>query len=161
MSTATPEAPTTNGVAPDDPTDPEAAPERPPEPPQPDEQPMPDQDLPPDGDQPADTPPNEAEADLPNGDDHASDEAIELILGSDNQLSLSVGGKKPTASEFKVVGGAVAVEGQFKKGDIVRAEVTLRVGEVAFADKVDGEGTITDTTRRHKARIESIRRIES
>jgi hypothetical protein len=162
MSTATPEA--VNGDAPpiSDPTDPEAAPERPPEPPQPDEpQPPADPDAPPDGDQPADTPPNEAQADLPNGDDHASDEAIELILGSDNQLSLSVGGKKPTASEFKVVGGAVAVEGQFKKGDIVRAHVTLRVGEVAFADKVDGEGTITDTTRRHKARIESIRRIES
>lgn len=131
-----------------DPTDPTAAPETPPEPQPPAPEP------PAEGD-------NAPEADLPNGEDHDSDDdAMEAFLGTGPQLSLAVGGKQPTASKFSIVGGAVAMEGQFKKGETVRAEVELRVGEVHFVDKVDGDGNVTATTRKHQARIESIRRIE-
>jgi hypothetical protein len=160
MSTATPEA--VNGDAPpiSDPTDPEAAPERPPEPPQPDEQPMPDQDLPPDGDQPADTPPNEAEADLPDGDDHGEEAVSELLIEGNKQLSLNVGGAKPTESVFKIQGGKLSVEGQFSKGDIVQLAVTVRIGAVTVADKINSEhGNVESTTRAHIGRIEAARRV--
>jgi hypothetical protein len=159
MSTATPEA--VNGDAPpiSDPTDPEAAPERPPEPPQPDEQPMPDQDLPPDGDQPADTPPNEAEADLPNGEDHGDDDDPLAIAGSADQLSLDVGGLAPTISAL-TLSGAPNLSGEFEKGEVLTLELTVRVTEVKVTDSLDGEGNVKSTKRSHTAKVESARRTD-
>jgi hypothetical protein len=155
MSTATPEAPTTNGVAPDDPTDPEAAPERPPEPPQPPADP----DQPPDGDQPADTPPNEAEADLPNGEDHGDDDDPLAIAGSADQLSLDVGGLAPTISAL-TLSGAPNLSGEFEKGEVLTLELTVRVTEVKVTDSLDGEGNVKSTKRSHTAKVESARRTD-
>ena len=83
------------------------------------------------------------------------------VKGDGKQLTLSVGGETPTSSEFKLQGGKIALEGQFKKGQIVRFEVTARVGEVHFVDKVDSaSGEVTSTKRLHKARVEGVNRID-
>lgn len=82
-------------------------------------------------------------------------EAFEVTLeGSSNQLSFSVGGKKPTTSELKLQGGSIGLEGQFQKGETVVIRAEIRVGEVAFVDKIDSKtGQPVGSTRRHKARI--------
>jgi hypothetical protein len=145
-----------NGSAPDDdPTDPEAAPERPPEPPQPPADP----DQPPDGDQPADTPPNEAEADLPNGEDHGDDDDPLAIAGSADQLSLDVGGLAPTISAL-TLSGAPNLSGEFEKGEVLTLELTVRVTEVKVTDSLDGEGNVKSTKRSHTAKVESARRTD-
>lgn len=85
----------------------------------------------------------------------AQEDDFEIVLeGSTNQLSFAVGGKKPTASELKLQGGSIGLEGQFSKGETIVLRVEVRVGEVAFVDKIDSKtGQPVGSTRRHKARI--------
>ena len=100
------------------------------------------------------------DADLGDEGEGKQDEPEALSMAGDyEQMSLNVGGKKPTSSVFKVQGGKIDLEGEFRKGDIVRVEMTLRVGEVAVADKVDSTGNVASTTRTHKGRVEGVRRI--
>lgn len=97
---------------------------------------------------------------LPDETDAATNgEPEPTIEGANGQLSLKVGGHKVTASEFKLGGGSIAVEGEFEKGARVRLEIEAVVGEVHFVDTTDHVGTVTGTTRRHVARIDSLRRI--
>lgn len=86
------------------------------------------------------------------------DPAMPPIAGSAKQLSLDVGGEKVSASEFKLAGGSIPIEGEFKKGAIVVLEVECRVGKIEFEDTVDPSGTVTRTVRRHVAKMESARR---
>ena len=81
------------------------------------------------------------------------------IEGANGQLTMAVGGRKPDSSEFKIKGKAVAVEGQFEKGSMVRLEVMVSVNDLHFIDKKDHTGTVVHTTRRHIANVESVRRI--
>lgn len=77
-----------------------------------------------------------------------------VVKGTTEQLSFDVGGRGPTGSELRVVGGAIQVKGQFQKGQVIKAEVTLQVGEIAFRDKRDSQtGDVVDVKRAHKARI--------
>lgn len=82
------------------------------------------------------------------------------IEGATGQLSLNVGGHKVTASEFKLRGGSVAVEGQFAKGDRITLVVEAVVHRVEFQDKTDAAGEVTATTRRHIGTVEAVRRAE-
>jgi hypothetical protein len=100
----------------------------------------PDAEAPPAADPDAGTPPAEPE-----------------LIGS-GQLSLSVGGKQPTSSSFRMVGGAMPIEGSFKKGETVTLMVECQVREVAFKDTVDDSGSVTATERRHKATVIGVSR---
>lgn len=102
--------------------------------------------------QPAETPPG---PDPEPGQEPQEEPSDEITLeGTGGQLSLKVGGKAPTTSKFSVVGGAIAVDGQFAKGDTVVLRVEVRVGAVAFEDKIDSKtGQPVGCTRTHKARI--------
>lgn len=83
----------------------------------------------------------------------------ERVIGDHEQLTLNVGGAKVSASELKLRGASLPVDGEFKKGQLVRFEVLTRIGEVHFADKVDSTGTVVGTTRRHIAKVESVQRL--
>lgn len=83
------------------------------------------------------------------------------IEGTQGQLSLNVGGRKPDTSTVSLRGGQIAVEGQLQKGDTVTLLITARVGEVVIADKMDPAGFVKATTRRHVLRTESVRRLEN
>lgn len=82
-----------------------------------------------------------------------------VIQGDVTQLafagfSKAVGGKKPTGSTVRLSGGAFSVEGGLTKGKTYTFEVTARVGEVGYADKVDAKTTqAVDCNRKHVARI--------
>lgn len=79
-----------------------------------------------------------------------------MVEGTDGQLTFHVGGstsKRPTSSSLRIVGGRVDVSGQYEKGDLVKVEMTCRVGEVAFVDEVDEKTQqVVGCERRHKAR---------
>lgn len=85
-----------------------------------------------------------------------------IVEGSDGQLSLAVGGRKPTTSSLTLVGGKIDVEGQFKKGEIVVVQVECVVGEIAFKDLTDSKtNQVVGCARRHKARIVGSSIVES
>jgi hypothetical protein len=133
MDTATMDPPAAETQPGDPPVEPPADPPQEPTEPQEPEQPAgPD----PEGQQP----------------EEPSDEIT--LEGTGGQLSLKVGGKAPTSSQFKLVGGAIGVDGQFAKGDVVVLRVEVRVGAVAFEDKIDSStGQPIGCTRTHKARV--------
>lgn len=85
----------------------------------------------------------------------------ERIEGHRQQLTLLAGGEEPDSSSFKMQGGKVPVEGQFEKGDLIDLIVKVRVAEVDFVDKVDKDGYVVGTDRRHIAKPLSIRRYVS
>jgi len=95
-----------------------------------------------------------------SGEQGAFDEDEERIEGRRTQLSLLAGGEEPDSSSFKMQGGKVNVEGQFDKGDVIDLIVKVRVAEVDFVDKVDNDGYVVGTDRRHIAKPLSIRRAE-
>lgn len=73
------------------------------------------------------------------------------------QLSFAVGGKKPTATGLRLVGGKIDVDGSFSKGQTIEMTVIAVVGEVAFVDQVDAKTSqVVGCERRHKARIKSV-----
>jgi hypothetical protein len=89
-------------------------------------------------------------------DVYDGDEPDVLIVGS-GQLSFSVGGKRPTTSGLRLVGGKLDVEGSFTKGETVVLRVEAVVGEVAFIDQVDAKtDQVVGCERRHKARIRAV-----
>lgn len=91
------------------------------------------------------------------------DERIQALVleGDTAQLSLSVGGKKPTVSKCSLVGGKLEIEGQVEKGQVIRATVELRVGGVAFEDKIDsGTQEPVGCTRTHKLRVVGFARLK-
>lgn len=83
----------------------------------------------------------------------------EPIPGFAEAMSLDAGGEAVTKSSIKLVGGALPLEGQFSKGDVVRLQLEIRVGEVSFVDTVDVNQNVTGTERKHVARVTSVRRM--
>lgn len=77
--------------------------------------------------------------------------------GAPVQLGFTVGGKKPTGSQVRLVGGKIDVPGQYLKGQIVEFRVTVKFGELAFVDVEDKvTGQVIDCDRRQKGRIVSV-----
>lgn len=79
------------------------------------------------------------------------------------QISLQVGGKRPTSTSLRVVGGAVDVEQEFAKGQTVVIRMEAEITEVAFVDQRDQRtGQVVGCERRHKARpVEvSVERVD-
>src|SRR6185503_9149689 len=67
-------------------------------------------------------PPQEPPATEPDPEgepDPAADTEPEIVLEGTGQLSMQVGGKKPTSSELKLQGGSIGLEGQFSKGETI------------------------------------------
>jgi ribosomal protein L21E len=82
----------------------------------------------------------------PDGPNQPQDEL--QTDGTQSKLTLDAGGKAPTDSKLQVVGKAVSVEGEFKKGDRIRATVELEITGVKFQDKHDGPtGQVVASTR--------------
>lgn len=92
------------------------------------------------------------------GDEGAGEEPGSLYLEGSGQLTLDVGGTKPTSSSLRIVGGKVEVGGSYKKGELIEATVLLRVDEIAFRDTRDSQtGNVVSTDRAHKATIVELR----
>jgi hypothetical protein len=72
-------------------------------------------------------------------------------------FSFEVGGKAPTSTMLRLIGGKIEVDGEFAKGETVKLEIVATVGEVAFVDIVDNKtGQVVGCERRHKARIVGV-----
>jgi hypothetical protein len=85
---------------------------------------------------------------------------MQLALpGTQERLSLSAGGKQPTSAEMRLLGGSMPIEGQFAKGETMTLLVEVKIGSVEFVDAVDEWGTVQRTSRRHKARMLSVKRF--
>jgi hypothetical protein len=78
------------------------------------------------------------------------------IPGTVPKLTLTVGGLRPEASELRLGGGSVAVDGQFMSDDVIRLIVIARVDDVHFPPKRDSTGRTISRKRRHIASIQSI-----
>lgn len=92
--------------------------------------------------------------------DDGEAEAPAMVMEGNGQLSFKIGGKQPTGSSLRIVGGRVEVNGEFAKGDVVRVELVLRVDEIAFVDDVDVKTRqVVGCERRHKARVIQAPRI--
>lgn len=81
-----------------------------------------------------------------------------VIEGLQGQLGFNVGGKKPTSSTLKIVGGRVDLpKSSVQKGETIVVRAVLQVGEVGFVDQLDkATGQVVSCERRHKARIIDI-----
>jgi hypothetical protein len=100
-----------------------------------------------------------------HGDEEAAAAAASspdiIVSGTGEQLTLQAGGKRPTGSSLRLVGGKIDIEGQLTKGEVVRFEVECQVTEVAFRDSRDGKtGNVASTDRAHKATIIGAQRVE-
>lgn len=99
-----------------------------------------------------------ASIDLGPQDVHAGDpdetDVPQSASGAPVALTFNVGGKKPTTTTLRVMGGRLDTDRVLQKGQKVHVSMVLVVGEVAFVDQTD---TATDQVvgceRRHKARI--------
>ena len=104
----------------------------------------------------------EAEA-VANGNGHGDPGDVDpdaIILNVGGQLSLSVGGKPPTDSKFRIQGGAIDLEGQLKKGERITLELDCVVGGVHVDDRIDPQTrAVAGTTRKHFLKIEGVRRV--
>ncbi len=81
----------------------------------------------------------------------------ELVIETGGQLSMSVGGKRPTTGSVRLVGGKIDVDGDLVKGQRVVLRVEAVVTEIAFRDKKDPKtGNVTGCDRAHKARITGL-----
>jgi hypothetical protein len=79
-----------------------------------------------------------------------------VVLGTSEQLSFAIGGKKPTGSKLTLTGGQLDVEGQYGKGERIRIVVEAEVQEVSFRDERDSKtGQVVGCARKHKAVIVS------
>lgn len=97
----------------------------------------------------------------PDGPPDDAPETPELLIDGTGQLSFTVGGKRPSGSSIRIVGGKVALEGQFAKGERIGLYVEVEVGEVSFVDERDAKtGQVVGCDRRHKARIAHVRRAQ-
>lgn len=90
------------------------------------------------------------------GDDgeEAAPAEFTLVGLPNEQLSFSVGGKKPTTSTFRLNGRSVTIPGNLKKGEQVTLQIRVRIGGVHFDDKVDpSTDQVIDCTRKQIGRI--------
>lgn len=102
-----------------------------------------------------------ANIDLGPQDVHAGDEVPQSASGAPVQLGFEVGGKKPTGSQVRLVGGKIDVPGNYKKGQVVSFRVDVKFGEIAFVDLEDKEtGQVIGCDRRQKGRIVAIAELD-
>lgn len=96
----------------------------------------------------------DAKAPAPSGGDLPDG----LMLEAGGQLSLEVGGKRPTAGSLALMGGKVTLpKGQFTKGERVVVRVEAVVAHIAFVDQTDAKTRqVVGCERQHKARVESV-----
>ena len=96
--------------------------------------------------------------DVHDGDELREPETpAQSASGAPVQLGFTVGGKAPTGSQVRLVGGKIDVPGQYKKGQSVVFRVTVKFGEVAFVDLEDKEtGQVVGCDRRQKGRITAV-----
>lgn len=105
---------------------------------------------------PADPDPREVDNANPPEDQVGDGEQVNMddeIIDVGGTLSDAPGGKRANKSTIAISGQSYELGGQFKKGQIVRAEIELKLGEVHFIDKEDGNGNVITTTRKHVARV--------
>jgi hypothetical protein len=79
------------------------------------------------------------------------------IPGTRDKLTGAFGGKVPTDSELRIMGGKRPIEGQFEKGETITVLSTGTVRAVEGSDTDDDWGTVTKTTRIHKMRQIHVR----
>jgi hypothetical protein len=73
------------------------------------------------------------------------------------QLSFAVGGKRPTTSGLRLVGGKLDIEQVFSKGQTIELRIEAEIREVSFIDQVDAAtGQVIGSERRHKAHIVGV-----
>ena len=99
-------------------------------------------------------------ADMAATNGHAPEEAPEPSIEGTAQLSMNVGGMRPTVASMKLRGGSIPVEGEFKKGDRLTLVVEVSVDEIHFVDKKDNDGRPVQVERRHISKIAGVRRAE-
>jgi hypothetical protein len=82
----------------------------------------------------------------------------ELVISAGGQLTLNVGGgKQPTTSTLRLVGGKIEVDGQFAKGETIVVRIEAVVNEIGFKDQEDSKtGQVVGCERRHRARITGV-----
>lgn len=104
--------------------------------------------------------PEYPEVPLEGEGDDAVDTHDAVVIPGDGQLSLVVGGDKPTASKILIRGGQIPFEGQMRKGDRVTITMELRCAEVHLIDSIDSTTReVTQTTRKHVLKVESASKV--
>lgn len=99
-------------------------------------------------------------------DVHAEENIVydtgELVIGEGGQLTLSVGGgKQPTSSTLRLVGGKIDVDGQYSKGEALVLRIECVVNEVAFKDEADSKtGQVVGCARNHRARVTGVKVLD-
>lgn len=112
------------------------------------------------GEQTADDLAREALENEGDPEDEAEDNGQMFIPGTAPTISMQVGGPRPSASELRLQGGSVGIEGEFKKGEVITLLVTVRVQDISFPSTFDDDGNATSTKRRHIARPISVTRAD-
>lgn len=71
------------------------------------------------------------------------------------QLTFEVGGSTPDTSILKIKSAEIELApGQsWLKGKTVNVELEVRIDEIAFVDRYDSHGNVTETKRIHVARM--------
>lgn len=92
-----------------------------------------------------------------DGEDEKPLSPSQLALpGTRDRITARVGGKPPTESELRLMGGRRPITGEYEKGEklFVLAEAVVR--ELDFVDHDDDWGTVSKTSRVHKARLLAV-----
>ena len=89
--------------------------------------------------------------------DETGEDVAQSASGAATQLSFAVGGKRPTTSGLRLVGGKLDIEQMFSKGEKVVLQIEAEIRAVEFVDQVDGAtGQVIGSERRHKASIVGV-----
>lgn len=74
-------------------------------------------------------------------------------------MTTDAGGRQPDRSEIRLLGGKMPINGSFSKGAEFDVLVRVKVTGVLLQDTVDAFGVEEGTTRRHMARMLSVKRV--
>jgi hypothetical protein len=74
------------------------------------------------------------------------------LPGTREKLTGTAGGKQPTDSEIRLMGGKRPIIGQYDKGEHVVVLVSAVIRSIEMSDTSDDWGNVERTTRIHKAR---------
>jgi hypothetical protein len=98
----------------------------------------------------------------PPQDDAAEFNTGELVVDAGGQLTLNVGGgKQPTTSTLRIVGGKIEVDGEYKKGQTVALRLEVVVNEVSFKDQHDPKTSqVVGCARNHRGRVVGVHVID-
>lgn len=79
------------------------------------------------------------------------------LEGTREKLTARAGGKMPTESEIRIMGGRRPINGEIEKGETVTVLSTGTIREIDFVDTDDDWGNVSKTTRVHKMRQLHVR----